>query len=68
VRAAEALVRIDGGTNAWSLLRLAGAHHVSGDKGKAKEYAQMAVDVAAGESATVRQDIEKEAWNLGLEK
>jgi thiol-disulfide isomerase/thioredoxin len=68
VRAAEALVRIDGGTNAWSLLRLADAHHVSGDKGKAKEYAQKAVDAAAGESATVRQEIEEEARKLGVEK
>jgi thiol-disulfide isomerase/thioredoxin len=68
VRAADALVRIDGGTNAWSFLCLANAHHVSGDKGKAKEYAQKAVDAAAGESDTVRQEIEKEARKLGVEK
>jgi thiol-disulfide isomerase/thioredoxin len=68
VRAAEALVRIDGGTSAWSLLRLANAHLASGDKDKAKECARKAVDAAAGESATVRQDVEKEARKLGVEK
>lgn len=68
VRAAEALVRIDGGTDAWSLVRLAKAHHVSGDKDKAKEFAQKAVDAAAGESAPARQEVETEAEKLGVGK
>jgi thiol-disulfide isomerase/thioredoxin len=68
VRAAEAAVRIDGGTNAWSLLRLADAHLVNGDAAKAKEYARKAIEAAAGESSTVREEIEKEARRLGAEK
>ena len=39
VRSAEACVRIDGGNNAQSLLNLADAYFVSGDKDRAKEYA-----------------------------
>jgi thiol-disulfide isomerase/thioredoxin len=68
VRAAEALVRIDGGKDAQSLLRLADAYLVSGDKAKAKEYARRAIDAAAGESSTSRQDIGKEARRLGAEE
>jgi thiol-disulfide isomerase/thioredoxin len=68
VRAAEALVRIDGGKDAPSLLRLADAYHVSGDKAQAKEYARRAIEAAAGESAAFQQDIEKEARRLGAEK
>src|SRR5258707_7978073 len=37
VRAAEALVRIDDGKDAQSLLRLADAYDISGDQAKAKE-------------------------------
>lgn len=68
VRAAEALVRIDGGKEPYSLLRLADAYLVSGDKTKAKEYARRAIDAATGEPAANRQDIEKEARRLGVEK
>jgi thiol-disulfide isomerase/thioredoxin len=68
VRAAGALVRIDGGTNAWSLLRLADAHFVGGDRAKAKEYARKAVEAAAGEPPTAREEIGKEARRLGAEK
>jgi thiol-disulfide isomerase/thioredoxin len=68
VKAAEALIRIDGGTNAWSLLRLADAYHVNGDTAKAKEYAGMAIGAAAEESSTFKQEIEREAQRLGLEK
>ena len=68
VRAAEALVRIDGGTDAQNLLNLADAYSVSGDAAKAKEYAQKAIDAAAEEPATERQEIEKEARKLGAEK
>jgi thiol-disulfide isomerase/thioredoxin len=67
VRAAEALVRIDGGKDARSLLRLADAYFISDDKTKAKEYARRAVEAAAGESPTVREEIEKEARRLGGE-
>ncbi len=65
VRAAEAVVRIDGGTNAWSLLRLADAYLVSGDRVRAKECARRAVAAATGESLADRQRIETEARKLG---
>jgi thiol-disulfide isomerase/thioredoxin len=68
VRAAEALVRLDGGKEPYSLLRLAGAYVASGDKARAKEYASKAIDAAAGEPAADRQDIEKEARKLAVEK
>jgi thiol-disulfide isomerase/thioredoxin len=68
LRIAEALVRIDGGKEAPSLLRLAEAHFLSGDKTKATEYARRAIKAAAGESPTVREGIEKEARRLGAEK
>jgi thiol-disulfide isomerase/thioredoxin len=67
VRAAEALVRIDG-KDAQSLLRLADAYHASGDKARAKQYARRAIAAAAGEPAAFRQGIEKEARRLGAEK
>jgi hypothetical protein len=66
LRAAEAIVRIDGGANAWSLVRLADAHLVNGDTAKAKEYARKAIDAAAGESAEVHEQIEKDARKLGV--
>jgi thiol-disulfide isomerase/thioredoxin len=68
VQAAEALVRIDGGTDAQSLLYLADAYFVSGDKAKAKLYARKAVEAAAGEPTPIQQEIEKEAQRLGVEK
>jgi thiol-disulfide isomerase/thioredoxin len=68
VRAAEALVRIDGGKEAHSLLILADAYFVNGDKAKAKEYARRAIDAAGGESAPVKESIEKEARRLGAER
>jgi thiol-disulfide isomerase/thioredoxin len=68
VRAAEALAGIAGGEDATSLLRLADANLASGDSTKAKEYARRAIVAAAGESTTFRQDIEKEARRLGVEK
>jgi hypothetical protein len=68
VRAAEALLRFNGGKEPYSLLRLADACSFSGDKAKAKEYAHTAMDAATGESATFRQDIEKEARRLGVEE
>ncbi|MFL5240689.1 MAG: redoxin domain-containing protein [Gemmataceae bacterium] len=68
VRAADALVRMDGGKDPQSLLHLADAYSVSGDKGKAKEYARKALNSAANEPSTVQKDIEKEARKLGAEK
>jgi thiol-disulfide isomerase/thioredoxin len=67
-RAAEAVVRIDGGANAWSLIRLADAYFVSGDKAKAKEYARRAIEAAAEESTADREEIEKEARRFGAAK
>jgi thiol-disulfide isomerase/thioredoxin len=67
VRAAEALVRIDGGTNAWSLLHLADAHRVSGDTARAKEYARRAVEAAAGEPPAIRREVEQQARRLGAD-
>jgi thiol-disulfide isomerase/thioredoxin len=68
VRAAEACVRIDGGKDAQSLLSLADAYFVSGDKAKAKEYACKAIVAADGESSAFKESIEKEAHRLGAEK
>ena len=68
VRAAEACVRIDGGKDAQSLLNLADAYFVSGDKARAKEYARRAIDAASGDSSASQQQIEKEARKLGAEK
>lgn len=68
MRAAEALVRIDGGKDADSLIRLADAYLVSGDNVKAKEYARKAIAAAAGGSSADQQEIEKEARRLGAEK
>jgi hypothetical protein len=68
VRAADALVRIDGGKDAYSLLRLADAYFVSGDSAKAKEYARKAIEASAGDSSADQQEIEKEARRLGTEK
>jgi hypothetical protein len=68
VRAAEACVRIDGGKDAQSLLHLADAYFVSGDKIKAKEYACRAIAAADGKSSALEESIEKEARRLGAEK
>jgi thiol-disulfide isomerase/thioredoxin len=68
VRAADAIVRIDGGKDAYNLLRLADAYLVAGDSAKAKEYARKAVYASAGESSADQREIEKEARRLGTEK
>jgi thiol-disulfide isomerase/thioredoxin len=65
VRAADAIVRIDGGKDAQSLLRAADAHLVNGDKSTAKELARKAVDAANGEPAALREHVEKEVLRLG---
>jgi hypothetical protein len=68
VTAAKEVVRIEGGTDAQSLIDLADAYFASGDKAKAKEYAGKAVDAARGESSPFKEHIEKEARRLGAEK
>jgi thiol-disulfide isomerase/thioredoxin len=62
--AARARVDIDGGTNARSLLDLAEASLVCGDKARAKECARQAVEAAAGEASGERREIENEARRL----
>ncbi len=61
VRAAREVVRIDGEENAWSLLDLADAYFVSGDKAHAEEWAAKAVHAARGESPAVKESVEREA-------
>jgi thiol-disulfide isomerase/thioredoxin len=68
LKAAEAEVRLTGGTDCQALVNLAGAYSAAGDGAKAKEYARKAVEAAAGEPAAVKEYIEKEARKLGAEK
>jgi thiol-disulfide isomerase/thioredoxin len=68
VRAAEAIVRIDGGKDARSLLRAAEAHLANGDEAAAKEFARKALDAVKGEPTAVRESVEKEAQRLGAGK
>jgi thiol-disulfide isomerase/thioredoxin len=65
VKAAEAQVRITGGKDARTLLELADAYFVSGDKVRAKEYARKALGASDEESSTFKQYVEKEARRLG---
>lgn len=67
VKAAEAEVLIDGGSEARSLIDLADAHFVSGDKAKAREFARKAKEAANAESAALKEYIGKEASRLGAE-
>jgi hypothetical protein len=68
VKAAEAVVQIDGGKVAESLINLADSYFISGDKAKAREYAHKAVYAARWESVTFKRYIEKEAARLSGEK
>ena len=68
VKAAEAEVRITEGKDAQTLIDLADAYFVSGDKAKANKYARKALEAAAGESPTFKQYVEKEARRLGAEQ
>jgi hypothetical protein len=68
VSAAREVVRIEGGSAPDSLLELADAYFASGDKNKAKEYADKAVAAARAEPSAIRESIEKEARRLGAEK
>lgn len=65
VRAAEAIVRIDGASDAQSLPRLADAHHVNGDTTKTKEFAVKAMHASREERPALRLHIEKEAERFG---
>jgi thiol-disulfide isomerase/thioredoxin len=67
LRAAKAVVRIDGGVDAQSLVNLADAYLINGDAAQAKLYARRAIEAAAGETSDFRQEIEKEARRLGVE-
>jgi thiol-disulfide isomerase/thioredoxin len=67
VRAAEAVVLIDGGSDARSLIALADAYFVVGDKAKAREHARKAKEAANVESAALKEEIGKEAGRLGAE-
>src|SRR5262249_43467998 len=68
VTAAEAEVRLTGGTDAQALLNLASTWSVAGDSAKAKDYARKAVEAAAGEPAAAKESIEREARKLLGEK
>jgi thiol-disulfide isomerase/thioredoxin len=68
VTAAKEVVRIEGGTDAQSLIDLADAYFASGDKAKAKECAGKAMEAARGESSPFKESIEKEARRLGAER
>ncbi|MGL6076899.1 MAG: TlpA disulfide reductase family protein [Fimbriiglobus sp.] len=67
VRAAETVVKMDGGKEAGSLIDLADAHFLSGNKFKAKEYALQAREAAKGKNDAFREYIAKEATRLGAE-
>ena len=67
VKAAEAVVKIDGGNVADSLINLADAHFVNGDKARAKEYARKAVAAAGEETADFKAYLMKEAARFGVE-
>src|SRR5207244_11265335 len=64
VKAAEATVRVAGDKDARALIELASTYFAIGDKAKAREYGQKAVEAAAGESAELRQYIAQEAKRL----
>ncbi|MBY0455920.1 MAG: TlpA family protein disulfide reductase [Gemmataceae bacterium] len=68
VKAAEAEVRLAGGTDFQALINLASTYSVAGNAAKAKEYAGKAVEAAAGEPAATKEYVEKEARRLGFEK
>ena len=68
VKAAEACVRFEGEKDAQSLLNLADAYFVNGEKSKAKEYARRSIDAPATESKSFQQYVEKEAQRILAEK
>jgi thiol-disulfide isomerase/thioredoxin len=64
VKAADAEVRLTGGTDAQTLINLASTWSAAGDVAKAKEYARKAVEAAAGEPAGLKEYVEREARRL----
>ncbi|HKB02037.1 MAG TPA: TlpA disulfide reductase family protein [Gemmataceae bacterium] len=70
VRAAEAESRLAGGADALALISLANTYAVAGDAAKAKESARKAVEAAeaAGEPASLREYVGREARRLGGEE
>jgi thiol-disulfide isomerase/thioredoxin len=64
VKAAEAEVRLTGGTDARTLINLASTYSAAGDAAKAKEYARKAVEAAAAEPVALKKYIEGEARKL----
>jgi hypothetical protein len=64
VKAAEAEVRLTGGTDAQTLINLASTYSAAGDAARAKEYARKAVEAATGEPAALKESIEREARRL----
>jgi thiol-disulfide isomerase/thioredoxin len=69
VKAAEAEVRLTGGADAQALISLADTYAVAGDAARAKEAARKAVAAAeaAGDPASVKESIEREARRLAGE-
>jgi thiol-disulfide isomerase/thioredoxin len=68
VKAAKAMVEVEGDKDAMALMNLANTNFAAGEKAKAKEYARKAVEAAGGEPAALRQNIEKQARKLEDEK
>ena len=60
----EAAVRLSGGKDPRALMDLAQSHHAAGDRARAGEYARKAVAAAAGEPATLKEAIERDAKAL----
>ena len=68
VKAAEAMVQVEGDRDASALINLASTYGAAGDKAKAKEVARKAVEAASVESDAVKQNIEKQAKSIGEDK
>jgi thiol-disulfide isomerase/thioredoxin len=64
VKAAEAEAGLTGGTDAQTLINLADTYAAAGDAARAKESARKAVEAAAGEPASVKEYVEREARRL----
>jgi hypothetical protein len=69
VKAAEAEARLAGGADALALINLANTYAAAGDAARAKESARKATEAAeaAGEPASVKEHIEREARRLSGE-
>jgi thiol-disulfide isomerase/thioredoxin len=67
LKAAGELLKLSGDKDYLALLTAAGAHNAAGDKAKAKDFAQKAVDATAKESAGIRKYVEQQAKKYGVE-